>query len=50
MGNGAMDMAREFAVLHISHWRSAKAKGLPRSAAYSRSMALWWIDRAKGRQ
>lgn len=43
----ARDMARRFALLHISHWRAAR--GLPRCRAEARALALGWIAAAKGR-
>lgn len=49
MTRGAIDMCREFARLHIAHWRTSKAKGLPKSAARSRAIALSWLAAAKGR-
>lgn len=45
----ARDMARRFAMLHIAHWREAKAKGLRRRAHEARVDALWWVAAAKGR-
>lgn len=42
----AADMARRFAALHVAHWR--KAQGLPKARAHARTLALWWISKAKG--
>ena len=43
----ARDMARRFAILHISHWRNAR--GLPKTRKHARLQALWWIAAAKGK-
>lgn len=41
-------MCRRFAALHISGWRDARRKGLPKTAAQERKAALWWLAQAKG--
>jgi len=40
--------ARDMAALHVSHWRNARSKGLPKSAAHARSQALFWFAAARG--
>ena len=49
MTPGAVEMCREFARLHIAHWRESKAKGLRKSAARSRALAMSWLAASKGR-
>lgn len=42
-------MCIRFARQHIEYWRDAKRQGLPKTAAQSRSVALWWLAKAKGK-
>ena len=41
-------MCHRFAALHISHWRAAR--GLPKTRAHARQLALWWLAAAKGKR
>lgn len=50
MTPSTVEMCRNFAVLHIGHWRESRAQGLPKSAAYSRGLALWWLAAMKGKR
>lgn len=43
----ARDFARSMAVQHIGYWQTAKRDHLPRTAAYARSEALWWLAQAR---